>query len=485
LASRILHAGHLTARYSDGSLRGISLDGHEVLRQVVVALRDYAWKTIPYRLSREKVTEHGDRFVVELTAEHITSEVDFLWNGVIEGRADGTIRWTMSGEARRQFSRNRIGFCVLHPIAMCAGAVCLVEHPDGRGEHLSFPARIAPHQPFVNIAAMSYEIRPGLLAELRFSGDVFETEDHRNWTDYSFKTYSTPLSLPRPVTVQPGEHIEQAVELRLRPVSSELRVDWVNRVPFPEIDTRRIDVRFGGSDEALAETISMDAPVEVAFFTDHPAKDLPPLVSRLGRLNIRRYLIFSAAGDVTTVDGAKEAREILGGSIPIGGGANTSFAEWNRNREAAELLDFVSWPINPRAHAEDPETMVENLEGQQATVESARILAPGKLLRISPVYVPPIPASEGWLAASVSRLGQAGVASVVFSERHPLVDEILGFAPEHLCPVWSSDPLKCYALALQSKGQTRVWVVNFTDEPQTVSFDGTELLLSPFESRRI
>src|ERR1035438_8092756 len=55
-----------------------------------------------------------------------------------------------------------------------------------------------------------------------------------------------------------------------------------------------------------------------------------------------------------------------------------------------------------------------------------------------------------------------------FGEGHPLVDEILGFAPEHLCPVWSSDPLKCYALALQSKGQTRAWVVNFTDEAQTV-----------------
>ena len=39
----------------------------------------------------------------------------------------------------------------------------------------------------------------GLRAE---AGDVFEIEDQRNWTDGSFKTYSTPLSLPFPVPVE-------------------------------------------------------------------------------------------------------------------------------------------------------------------------------------------------------------------------------------------------------------------------------------------
>ena len=28
------------------------------------------------------------------------------------------------------------------------------------------------------------------------SGDSFEMEDHRNWTDASFKTYVRPLALP-------------------------------------------------------------------------------------------------------------------------------------------------------------------------------------------------------------------------------------------------------------------------------------------------
>ena len=37
-------------------------------------------------------------------------------------------------------------------------------------------------------------------------------EDQRNWTDASFKTYSTPLSEPIPVTVKAGTRISQADE---------------------------------------------------------------------------------------------------------------------------------------------------------------------------------------------------------------------------------------------------------------------------------
>ena len=45
-------------------------------------------------------------------------------------------------------------------------------------------------------------------------GDTFEMEDQRNWTDASYKTYVRPLGLPYPYTLNAGETIEQAVELR-------------------------------------------------------------------------------------------------------------------------------------------------------------------------------------------------------------------------------------------------------------------------------
>ena len=40
--------------------------------------------------------------------------------------------------------------------------------------------------------------------ELLFEGDLFETEDQRNWTDASFKTYCTPQELGFPFAAEPG-----------------------------------------------------------------------------------------------------------------------------------------------------------------------------------------------------------------------------------------------------------------------------------------
>lgn len=46
---------------------------------------------------------------------------------------------------------------------------------------------------------------------------MFETEDQRNWTDASFKTYGTPLDRPFPVAVSPGEEVHQRVRLVITP----------------------------------------------------------------------------------------------------------------------------------------------------------------------------------------------------------------------------------------------------------------------------
>jgi len=49
----------------------------------------------------------------------------------------------------------------------------------------SFPRDVAPHQPIHRHPAIAHEVAPGITAEVRFSGDVFEMEDQRNWTDAS------------------------------------------------------------------------------------------------------------------------------------------------------------------------------------------------------------------------------------------------------------------------------------------------------------
>jgi hypothetical protein len=53
-------------------------------------------------------------------------------------------------------------------------------------------------------------------------GGAWETEDHRNWIDASFKTYFRPLALPWPYTVPAGETIAQRVSLTFAPAIATL-----------------------------------------------------------------------------------------------------------------------------------------------------------------------------------------------------------------------------------------------------------------------
>ena len=78
-------------------------------------------------------------------------------------------------------------------------------------ENSTFPALVDPVQPFLAIRALTHEVLPGLKATVRMEGDTFEMEDHRNWTDASFKTYVRPLALPWPYTLPAGEAVKQSV----------------------------------------------------------------------------------------------------------------------------------------------------------------------------------------------------------------------------------------------------------------------------------
>ena len=64
--------------------------------------------------------------------------------------------------------------------------------------------------------AVSHVVVPGLEAEVRFTGETFEIEDHRNWTDASYKIYGTPLALPFPVEIKQATKVTQSVAITLR-----------------------------------------------------------------------------------------------------------------------------------------------------------------------------------------------------------------------------------------------------------------------------
>jgi REP element-mobilizing transposase RayT len=157
---RALRAGPLSLVYEDGDLRYIRLDDREIVRRLYVAVRDHNWGTVPAVLSNVRIEAGDDTFEITYDAEHRQGPIDFFWHAEISGDATGQITFTMDGVARSTFRRNRIGFCVLHPIAECAGEPCVVEHADGSVEQGAFPRYIAPHQPFEEMQAIEYGILP-------------------------------------------------------------------------------------------------------------------------------------------------------------------------------------------------------------------------------------------------------------------------------------------------------------------------------------
>jgi D-apionolactonase len=433
-----LRAGPLSLLFEGGDLRYLRWGDREILRRVYVAVRDRNWGTVPGSLANLQVQTTRDTFRISFDVEHRREEIDFAWMGTITGDAEGTIQFKMDGEARSTFLRNRIGFCVLHPGTRgaggreCSGQPCEVERIDGSVERGAFPEYISPHQPFMEMRAIAHEVLPGVRAEVRFSGDTFEMEDQRNWTDASFKTYCTPLSLPYPVEVRQGTRVSQLVTLTLTGADPrqvpELRTSDVTvsltgapPVPLPRIGLGvashgrplterelarlrtlnlshlRIDLRLAHPDcpealrQAAAEARALGVPLEVALhLSDAAADELQALKTRLEviRPAICTWLIFHSGERSTSPRWIELAREHLKAYDPkatIAAGTNADFTELNRERPPAALLDAICYSINPQVHAFDNASLVETLEAQASTVASARQFSDGKPILVTPI----------------------------------------------------------------------------------------------------
>ena len=430
-----LRAGKLALFFEQGDVRHIRYGEREVLRRVYVAVRDRNWGTLPAQISDLAIETGEDVFRITFEALCTQDDIAFRWRGAIKGEADSTLTFAMDGEALSEFWRNRIGFCVLHPIAECAGQPCVVTHSDGAHEHVAFPRAIAPHQPFVDMRAIAHTVAPGVEAEVSFAGDVFEMEDQRNWSDASFKTYGTPLALPFPVLVKAGERVQQQVRVRIsestnvrsnavkrrrNDIEQTVNIDLADapRGRLPAIglgqashgrmlDERaierlralklahlRADVTLADADfpDALRRTedeaAALGTKLELALhLMDAPEDELRARRSLLQAAQVRtaRYLILRRGELCTRTRWVVLARKILGTAIPIGAGADSNFTELNREPPDMAGLDFVFYAANPQVHANDTLSLVENLAGLGETLQSAHGLANGKPIVVSPV----------------------------------------------------------------------------------------------------
>lgn len=216
-----LAAGDVRARLDGPDLRYVSVRGSEQLRRLYVAVRDPDWNTIPGSFSTVRVTDGGDRFHVGFEGIHRRGPLDFRWEGKISVEP-GLVTYELRGTAHSAFAYNRIGCCVLHPPAH-AGRPYRARTPEGEVSG-RLPDLIAPQRlqdgalrpvfpSFWELRLPAWGGEPGI--RFVFEGDLFEMEDQRNWTDGSFKTYSTPISLGFPWQAVEGQAFGQRVTMRV------------------------------------------------------------------------------------------------------------------------------------------------------------------------------------------------------------------------------------------------------------------------------
>ncbi|KPL12559.1 MAG: hypothetical protein AMS26_17125 [Bacteroides sp. SM23_62] len=427
--ARILHAGSLTCLYQAGALRQIRAGKTEILRMIYPAIRDHNWGTVPGIISGEQIEAHEDSFSIRYSCRYCEGDIDYLSTVRINGTKENSLTFSLKGKALSSFRKNRIGLNVLHPIRECAGRMCKVITPEGRQYSAEFPVDISPRQPMKNIRSLTWTLEGDIHATLELSGEVFEMEDQRNWTDASYKTYCTPLELPFPASLEKGEILGQEVQLKVEVQEIHSDSDDQNRVILPEYKTLssfpslgicrsnetgplskpdlaliskagfrhyRVDLHLyrqgwhGILAEGVNEAIYMGLALELAlFFGDEPSYQLAALVSQVKKyaFPVGRFLLFTkdhlndAALSGTVVPVLK--KEFPG--TAVGSGTNGNFAELNRNRPDPDHTDFLTYSINPQVHASDPLSLVENLAGQQDTVLTARSFPGDKPVCISPV----------------------------------------------------------------------------------------------------
>ncbi|BDI30487.1 hypothetical protein CCAX7_25380 [Capsulimonas corticalis] len=432
-----LAAGPLTAVFAAGDLWNIRLGGCEIASRIYLAARDRDWGVVPVEISNLETAIRRDGFAISYDARSRRGEIDFSWRARILGAAGGSLVFEFDGEALSGFWNNRIGLCVHHTAAECAGTPCQIEDAAGWSVAGGFPVLVAPHQPFQNLQSLQYVTREGCAVRLRFRGDIFETEDQRNWTDASYKTYSTPLSAPYPRWIEKEARVRQSVTIAAQGDHSALResqaaaevpvipptavfvhappkiglgaashggtlsVRELERLRALCLGHLRFDLHWGDGDwretleRAVRESHALGVGLEIAVFlpaASERALDELTLAVQCLRPNVVRWIVFEdgrfVASD-TVVQRLGEAMRPWTPDAAVGGGSDANFAELNRNRPDARSWDFVSFAANPQVHAFDNESVMETCTVLPDLRKTVQNFAPGVPAVISPATLKP------------------------------------------------------------------------------------------------
>ena len=437
--TRRLAVGRVAFLLDGADLRYVTVDGVELLRRVGAPLRDETWGTLEPDAVEVEVIDSAAAIEVRARARHRSAAADVRWTVLARAAASGELSYEVAFMPDAAFAYARMGICLLHPPQALIGrryvAQTVAGEISGVFERPIAPQRIEAGEIlplFKAFSALRLEQPDGGEVVLRFEGDLFETEDQRNWCDGSFKTYCTPLSVPRPHRAVPGRRVEQrvaltpsaprasgpapradgavALEVAAEPLGATMpRIGLalapeplVGAAPLRELGLEhlRVDVREpcrAAAAELLARAAeaaaAADAELAVAVHVADAA-ELDVLADALAThaRAIARVLVFERDGEASPGPLVAAARHRLAGRLPrarFAGGTDLWFAQLNRARPDVAAMDGVAWSVTPQVHGSDELTIVEGLAALSDQVATARAFAPGLELLVGPVTLRP------------------------------------------------------------------------------------------------
>ena len=412
--------GAWSLKLRDDELAEISYNGQLILRSVRALIRDQDWNTPSIIV--DEVTQTENQLAVKISSlgfgAMFTGKVKF---SVIADVAE----IEMSLVSNSDYLANRIGLNLLHPPSL-AGTQLSVLHSNRKTERSVFPEKISPNQPVMDIAGLSWK-QGDLSVNLALSGDVFEMEDQRNWTDASYKTYSRPLSLPFPYPVASGETTSQKLlmvvmqnaESEQPKPSTSARIVLTQQGSFPSIQLGaathplaanestpqtdlsalpilvEVDLRTNNWKAALTAVAKSEAGIDLRIICPVTAqeKDFVELLDEIEPLKILRVAIFDAEQHIWLKEISRQlvsAMESRGMSITQLAGARSHFTELNRNfTKVPDTCAGLTFSITPLFHALNTEQLVESIAMQRLVTQQAVDMADGKELHVGPVTLRP------------------------------------------------------------------------------------------------
>lgn len=429
-----LEAGELTCFLEGADIRELWIGGRRILSRLYIALRDEAWNTVPYSCSEPEISMGLDEFDVRLACAVDAPPIGAEWIIRIAATSEGEFEYAMDGLMLSSFRYAKLGLNLHHPLPDSLGARyvarCGDEMATGRIPSLIEPQFYVDEKltgMFMPYEELDLEFSRGEKIAFHFSGDKFEMQDHRNWTDYNLKSYGTPQSVPVPLSAEPGQRIYQSVRIHCDAIRStlshvplatdvEIKVDRSRIAVLPRLGSEfpdeiatldgqaadlirglelgfvRVNLDLASEKTAEAGTASVEqvtawgCRVELTLVLspgEVRASEVARLQAWLERVRPhlervvvlegpRGYRIGRTATPGQKVRALRDVIESQCGPVAMVAGTEQHFADLNRAWPDLDGVDGVGYTICPQVHAADDTSLMENSWGQVDTVLTAR-----------------------------------------------------------------------------------------------------------------